>query len=54
MGGNFSPGIVSILELDFRKDAAYEFLKNPRYNWRKFLLSLVTVVIRFMDVLTSE
>ena len=34
--------------------AAYEFLKNPRYNWRKFLLGLVTVVVRFMDVLTSE
>ncbi len=53
-GVNFSRGIVNNLELGFRKDAAYEFLKNPRYNWRKFLLSLVTVVVRFMDVLTSE
>ena len=53
-GVNFSRGIVNNPELEFRKDAAYEFLKNPRYNWRKFLLGLVTVVARFMDVLTSE
>jgi len=53
-GNNFSRGIVQNQELSFRKDAAYEFLKNPRYNWRKFLLNLVIVVVRFMDVLTSE
>ena len=54
VGGNFSRGIVKNPELDFRKDTAYEFLKNPRYNWRTFLLGLVTVVVRFMDVLTCE
>ena len=48
------PWVVNNLELGFQKDSAYEFLKNPRYNWRKFLLGLVTVVVRFMDVLTSE
>ena len=53
-GINFSRGIVNNRTLGFQKDSAYEFLKNPRYNWRKFLLSLVTVVVRFMDVLTSE
>ena len=53
-GVNFSRGIVHNRELGFQKDSAYEFLKNPRYNWRKFLLGLVTVVVRFMDVLTSE
>ena len=53
-GVNFSRGIVNNPELAFGKDAAYEFLKNPRYNWRKFLLRLVTVVIRFLDMLTSE
>lgn len=52
-GVNFSRGIVKNTELAFGKDAAYDFLKNPRYNWRKFLLGLVTVVVRFMDVLTS-
>jgi len=53
-GVNFSRGIVHNRELGFQKDSAYEFLKNPRYNWRKFLLGLVTVVVRFMDVLTNE
>jgi hypothetical protein len=53
-GVNFSRGIVNNPELGFQKDSAYEYLKNPRYNWRKFLLGLVTVVVRFMDVLTSE
>ena len=53
-GFNFSRGIVNNRTLEFQKDSAYEFLKNPRYNWRKFLLGLVTVVVRFIDVLTSE
>jgi hypothetical protein len=53
-GVNFSRGIALNRELGFQKDSAYEFLKNPRYNWRKFLLGLVTMVVRFMDVLTSE
>ena len=53
-GVNFFRGIAGNRELGFQKDSAYEFLKNPRYNWRTFLLGLVTVVVRFMDVLTSE
>ena len=53
-GVNFSRGIVNNCTLGFKKDFAYEFLKNPRYNWRKFLLGLVTVVVRFTDVLPSE
>jgi hypothetical protein len=52
-GGNFFRGIVNNPGLGFQKDTAYEFLKNPRYNWRKFLLDLVTVAVRFMEVLTS-
>ena len=29
--------------------------ENPSvYNWRKFPMSLVTVVVRFMGVLTSD
>lgn len=53
-GVNFSWGIIHNRDLGFQKDSASEFLKNPRYNWRKFLLGLVTVVVRFKDVLTSE
>jgi len=52
-GDNFFRGIANNPGLGFQKDTAYEFLKNPRYNWRKFLLDLVTVVVRFMEVLTS-
>jgi hypothetical protein len=51
---NFSKGIVHNPALGFGKDAAYDFLKNPRHNWRKFMLSLVAVVVRFFDLLTGE
>ncbi|MBU1413958.1 transposase, partial [Myxococcota bacterium] len=53
-GVNFSKGIVRNSNLGFGKDAAYDFLKNPRHNWRKFMLALATIVVRFIDVLTSE
>ena len=52
-GVNFSRGIVGNDSLSFKKDAAYDFLKNPKHNWRKFMLGLVEVVVRFCDVLTS-
>ncbi len=44
-GVNFSKGIVQNNTLGFKKDSAYDFLKNPKHNWRKFLFGLVTVVI---------
>ncbi len=50
----FLRGIVHDRGQVGRRDVAYDFLKNTRYNWRKFLLSLVAIVVRFMDVLTSE
>lgn len=53
-GVNFSQGIVNNKDLGFQKDAAYDFLKNPKHNWRKFMLSLVTVVVRFFSVLTDD
>jgi|GEM_PF-4253314 len=36
-GDNFYRGIVTNTGLPFKKSAAYELLKNPRYNWRKLL-----------------
>ena len=33
-GVNFSKGIVKNPNLGFGKDAAYDFLKNPKHNWR--------------------
>lgn len=53
-GTNFFQGIVLNEELDFGKDAAYELLENPRYNWRSFMLKLASTVCRYFDLLTSE
>ncbi len=53
-GMTFSQGIVRNPELGFKKDAAYDFLRNPNHNWRTFMLRLVAIVIRFFTVLTSE
>lgn len=53
-GVNFAQGIVGNPALGFQKDAAYDFLKNPKHNWRKFMLGLVELVVRFFDVLTDE
>jgi len=53
-GVNFSQGIVRNSSLGFKKDAAYDFLNNPKHNWRKFMLALVTTVVRFIDILTSD
>jgi hypothetical protein len=37
------------------KDTIYALLNNPRYNWRRFLLTLsATVITRFFQPLTSE
>ena len=52
-GVNFSQGIVNNPNLGFKKDAAYDFIKNPKHNWRKFMLALVTIVVRCIDVLTN-
>ena len=53
-GVNFSKGIVQNSALDFRKDAAYDFLKNPRHNWRRFMLLLAIRVAQFFNTLTDE
>lgn len=53
-GNNFFRGIVTNDNLPFRKNAAYELLKNPRHNWRKFLLVLATQVASFFSRLTSD
>ena len=53
-GVRFSQGIVKNSSIGFQKDAAYDFLKNPRHNWRAFMLSLAAMAVRFFDVLTGE
>ena len=51
---NIYRGIVKNGGLAFKKDAAYALLRNPRHNWRSFLLSIAKPLIRFMEALTSE
>lgn len=53
-GVNFSRGIVKNSSLGFKKDAAYDFLRNPKHNWRKFMLGLVVKIARFFATLTDE
>ncbi len=53
-GNNFFQGIVKNKALPFKKDAAYELLKNPRHNWRKFMLVLVIKIISFFNQLTDD
>ncbi len=53
-GNNFFRGIVTNDSLPFKKNAAYELLKNPRHNWRKFLLVLATQVTGFFSRLTCD
>jgi len=53
-GNNFYRGIVNNENLSFKKDAAYELLKNPRHNWRKFMFSLVVKAVNFFCLLTSD
>lgn len=53
-GNNYYRGIVTKEDLPFKKNAAYDLLKNPRHNWRKFLLALVIQAADFFSRLTSE
>ncbi|MCJ7603826.1 MAG: transposase [Desulfobulbaceae bacterium] len=53
-GNNFYRGIVTNAGLPFKKNAAYELLKNPRHNWRKFLLALAVQVSNLFFLLTSK
>lgn len=53
-GNNFFQGIVNNPALPFKKDAAYELLKNPRHNWRKVMLTISVKIVIFFSTLTSE
>jgi hypothetical protein len=53
-GNNFFQGIVKNESLPFKKDSAYDFLKNPCHNWRKFMQIVVVKVFVFINRLTDE
>lgn len=53
-GNNFYRGIVTNGDLPFKKNSAYELLRNPRHNWRKLMLALTVQVSNFFSLLTSD
>jgi hypothetical protein len=53
-GHNFFRGIVNNAGAEFGKDAAYALLKNPRHNWRGFMLKAAIKVIGFFSLLVDE
>ena len=53
-GVTFFRGIVHNNELDFLKDAAYDFLKGWKFNWCNLLLQLSCVVSGSITTLTNE
>ncbi len=53
-GNNFFRGIVTNDNLPFKKNAAYDLLKNPRHNWRKFMLVMAYQAVGFFSRLTSQ
>lgn len=53
-GNNFFRGIATGKRQEFKKDAAYELLKGPRYNWRKLLLFLAVRIVGVLGLLTDK
>lgn len=52
---NMYQGIVKNKSIDYNKTAAYDFLNNGKYNWRRFLYKVVTAVInQFISPLTDS
>jgi hypothetical protein len=51
-GKNFFQGIVKNKNVSIGKDAVYNFLNAPKYNWRRFTLMLSNkIYILFRDLL---
>ena len=53
-GNSFFRVVVTNDSLPIKKNAAYELLKSPRHNWRKFLLVLAIQVVSFFSRLSSD
>ncbi|MFP4398108.1 MAG: transposase, partial [Desulfonatronovibrio sp.] len=54
LGTNFYNGVIENKDVPYGKDAVYEFLKCPTFNWRKFLLVLAVQLVAFVEKLTSK
>lgn len=53
IGLNFFRGLVTGQRESFRKDAAYDLLKCPNYNWRKLLLLIGVKLVCFFSLFSS-
>ena len=53
-GKNLFRGVVVNEDAPCGKDAAYDFLKNPRSNWRRFLLLIAVKLHALFKSLTGE
>ena len=51
---NFFRGFVTGAKQNFKKDAAYNLLKNPHYNWRKLLLLVAVKIANILYLLTEK
>lgn len=54
VGKNFFRGVVVNEDIGFGKDAAYQLLRGPSFNWRRLLLCLARRLFTVFNRLTSE
>jgi hypothetical protein len=53
-GNSFYHDVIDNEDIEFGKDAIYDFLKRETFNWRKFILCLAVQIILFFEKLTSK
>ena len=55
IGKNFFEGVVRSKKIQVGKDAVYNFLNSPTYNWRRFMLLIsnkIYLIIRIANFIT--
>ena len=51
---SFAEGIVNNQDVGFGKDAVYDMLNSPRYNWRRLVQSVAFSLWRFVESLADR
>jgi len=54
LGQNLFRGVVRNSSCEFGKDAVYDFLGSPRFNWRRLLLMVALTATIMTDALTGN
>ena len=58
IGKNFYEGVVRNKHIEIGKDAVYNFLNTPNYNWRRFAMGLFAkiyfIIIKLLDNSSEE